>query len=94
MDAAATLLQKHVRGFLARRHCTATKHCVLVLQAAVRGYLVRMEFKRMRELRAAVTVQVRRAWTAVFFVLSAVELTLLSLIPAAVLAWLHGPGML
>jgi hypothetical protein len=76
IDSAATSVQKCFRGFFA-----ATKRSVLVLHAAVRGYLVRMEFKRMREMQAALTVQVRAKWTTMSFVLSTAELTTRSPLP-------------
>lgn len=58
MNGAAIAIQRHVRGFLVRKWFAAWKANIILLQAAWRAYFARMEYKRMRELRAAITIQV------------------------------------
>ncbi|KAE8738384.1 hypothetical protein FOCC_FOCC016139, partial [Frankliniella occidentalis] len=51
LRAAAVTVQRHVRGYLARRRYRACKRSAVRLQAAVRGYAAR---KRYRAVRAGV----------------------------------------
>jgi hypothetical protein len=63
IDAATISLQKCVWGLLSRRRCAAAKRNMLMLQAVVRGCLIRKEFKSQQ---AAITV--RRVGTTMSFV--------------------------
>lgn len=57
LTAAATLIQRHARGLLARRHFAAAREAVLVLQAAARGMLARKRAREAREQKAALAIQ-------------------------------------
>lgn len=60
MNGGAIVIQKHVRGFLARRYFAQRRKAVVLLQAAVRAYFARMQLKGMREQRGALIIQ--RYW--------------------------------
>ncbi|KAF8063028.1 XI-F [Scenedesmus sp. PABB004] len=60
LSAAATLLQRHARGFLARLHYRQAQAAVLRMQAFARGALARKLVRGLREQRAAVVIQT--AW--------------------------------
>nr|CAD7430254.1 unnamed protein product [Timema monikensis] len=45
----ATIIQKHVRGWLARRHCLEKRKKIVICQAAVRRWLARRRFKELKK---------------------------------------------
>jgi myosin-5 len=63
--AAASAIQSHVRGFLARKHFAAARHAVLTIQAAARGMAARSLARSMRRHKAATLIQAyARRWQA------------------------------
>ncbi|KAJ1675854.1 Myosin type-2 heavy chain 1, partial [Spiromyces aspiralis] len=54
---AAVTIQKHARGFLARRQYTSTVRSAILVQSAVRGWLARKQYRELRRERAAVKIQ-------------------------------------
>ncbi len=60
MNQAATTVQRHVRGFLARRHYRAMHAAALALQRATRAYFARKVAQGLREQKSALLIQVRR----------------------------------
>ena len=64
-QAAASTLQRHMRGFLARKHFAAARHAVLTIQAAARGMAARSLARSMRRQKAATLIQAyMRRWQA------------------------------
>ena len=62
LHAAAVTLQRHARGFVARRRAARARTAVVVLQACARGFLAR---RATRELRAATAAtRIQAAWRA------------------------------
>ncbi|PKK18560.1 unconventional myosin-Vb-like [Columba livia] len=57
LRVACTLLQRHLRGWLARRHFARTRAAVVCLQRHARGMLARRFARLLRRTRAAVTLQ-------------------------------------
>ncbi|OPJ67397.1 unconventional myosin-Vb-like [Patagioenas fasciata monilis] len=57
LRAACTLLQRHLRGWLARRRFARTRNAVVCLQRHARGMLARRFARLLRRTRAAVTLQ-------------------------------------
>ncbi|XP_064898034.1 unconventional myosin-Vb-like [Columba livia] len=57
LRVACTLLQRHLRGWLARRHFARTRAAVVCLQRHARGMLARRFARLLRRTRAAVMLQ-------------------------------------
>jgi hypothetical protein len=57
LNAAATTIQRFVRGFLAVRYYAKVQRSVLILQSAVRARAARKVAQALREQRAAVNIQ-------------------------------------
>ncbi|KAK2542027.1 unconventional myosin-Vb-like protein [Columba livia] len=57
LRVACTLLQQHLRGWLARRHFARTHAAVVCLQRHARGMLARRFARLLQRTRAAVTLQ-------------------------------------
>ncbi|XP_042650207.1 unconventional myosin-Va-like [Tyto alba] len=57
LRAACTLLQKHLRGWLARRRFGRARAAAICLQRCARGVLARRFVRMLRQSRAAVTLQ-------------------------------------
>jgi myosin-5 len=63
--AAASAIQRHVRGHLARKRFAAVRRAVLTLQAAARGMAARTLARSMRRQKAATRIQAHvRRWQA------------------------------
>lgn len=64
-QAAASAIQRHVRGYLARKHFAAARRAVLTLQAAARGMAARTLARGLRRQKAATLIQAyARRWQA------------------------------
>jgi len=62
LNAAAVTLQRHARGFVARRRAARARRAVVICQAYTRGFLAR---RATRELRAATSAtKIQAAWRA------------------------------
>jgi hypothetical protein len=57
LTKAATIIQRHARGHLARLHFRQSREAVLCLQAGVRGMLARRRAREMRRQQAALAIQ-------------------------------------
>ncbi|GAB4821968.1 hypothetical protein N2152v2_009014 [Parachlorella kessleri] len=57
MNYSARVVQRHVRGYLARLHYHRVRHAVLTLQACTRGWQARSFAGSMRRERAATVIQ-------------------------------------
>ncbi|XP_069733851.1 unconventional myosin-Vb-like [Phaenicophaeus curvirostris] len=57
LRAACTLLQQHLRGWLARRHFARARAAAICLQRHARGMLARRFVRMLRRTRAAVMLQ-------------------------------------
>merc|ERR1719515_472860 len=59
LNAAAVVIQRHVRGFVASRQFGRTKAAVLALQAGTRGMFARREARFRRQTKASIKIQTR-----------------------------------
>lgn len=57
LNAAASVIQRYVKTWLARLQFQRTKAAVMAIQCAVRAMLARKELQRLREERAAIILQ-------------------------------------
>lgn len=84
--AAATVIQRHVRGYLARKHFAAVRKAVLTIQSAARGMAARILARSLRRTKAATLIQAAvRRWQARTRFLVAVRATVA--IQAAYRGW-------
>jgi myosin-5 len=84
--AAATAIQRHVRGYLARKHFAAVRKAVLTIQSAARGMAARTLARSLRRTKAATRIQAAvRGWQARTRFLAAVRATVA--IQAAYRGW-------
>jgi myosin V len=60
LNAAAAMIQRAARGFMARLEFTRTRNATLVIQSVFRGHMARCMAAELRENRAAVRIQT--AW--------------------------------
>lgn len=60
LNSAATTIQRHVRGWMARLHYQRTRNAIIVIQAAARALLARKLAQQLRANRAAIILQA--AW--------------------------------
>lgn len=66
-EAAALLIQKHVRKWLLRRVFLQVHSAVLIIQSSIRGFSARRKFTHLREHRAALLIQVLNICGTFFF---------------------------
>eukprot|EP01025_Chloroclados_australasicus_P055566 TRINITY_DN6759_c0_g1_i2.p1 TRINITY_DN6759_c0_g1~~TRINITY_DN6759_c0_g1_i2.p1 ORF type:complete len:1608 (-),score=236.01 TRINITY_DN6759_c0_g1_i2:671-5494(-) len=59
LNAAATNIQRHVKGYIKRRAYRIARDAVITIQKTSRGMLARKEARKLRENRAATIVQSR-----------------------------------
>ena len=59
LNKAALEIQKHIRGFVARRQFQRTKAAVLALQAGTRGMFARKQARFRRQTKACVKIQAK-----------------------------------
>lgn len=47
-NAKALVIQRYMRGYLARKRCQAKKRHIVICQAAIRRFLARRQYKKLK----------------------------------------------